>query len=242
MRVACLLMLGVAGTVLAADEEPLTTTWKILLRPQRGTATPRDLPPAGAIQPLADFQFTGPMPAHPFVLGNFVADGKFGMVSGGIQRIDGTSAAMRLVEQADQFELEGQIHVKDLGGWFMLIGWNDETGNGYAIHNVAMKESGSPWFITELRGRKAVEGTNQQIKQFEWNRPQEVKISVKEGKLTFQLGAAKVLDGEPLMNYQPGQIIFGVYDTKYGPRPVRIESLRIRAVEPAAPPDAVEVN
>lgn len=242
MRVAVLLW-GMAGAVLAADDEgALTTDWKILLRPQRGTATPRDLPPAGAIQPLADFQFTGPMPAHPFVLGNFAADGKFGMVSGGIQRIAGTSAAMRLVEQADQFELEGRIHVKDLGGWFMLIGWNEELGNGYAIHNVAMKESGSPWFITEMRGRKAVEDTNQQIKQFEWNRPQDVKVSVKEGKLTFQLGPSKVLDGEPLMNYQPGQIIFGVYDTKYGPRPVRIESLRIRAVEAAAPPAAVEMN
>lgn len=234
--IACLAAFSVPVRFLPAGEPELSARWTILHRPERGAPTPRPLPPAGVIKPLRDFQFTGPMPSHPHVLGNFAVDGTFGTVNGGIQLVQGRSAAMELVEQADQFELEGRIQMKDLGGWFLLIGWNNETGNGYAIHNTTMKESGSPWYITEMRGRKAVEGAHQKMNQFEWNKPQDVKVSMSGGKLTFQLGPSKVLNGETLPNYQPGQIIFGVYDAKYGPRPVRIESLRVRALPPAPPP------
>jgi hypothetical protein len=183
---------------------------------------------------LTELEFTGPMPAHPFVLGNFAVDGEFGIINGGIELTSGRNAAVQLAERAGDFELEGRIAMKDYGGWFLLVGWNPETGNGYAVHNCTMKESGAPWFITEMRGFAAVEGTNQELKQLEWKRFQDAKISVKQTKLLVQLGSVKVLDNEVLPNYQPGAIVFGVYDTKYGPRPVHIESLRIRAVEPAA--------
>ncbi len=176
------------------------------------------------------------MPAHPFVLGNFAVDGRFGVVNGGLQLVKGHSAALQLLDEAGSFELQGRIAMKDYGGWFMLVGWNAENGNGYAIHSCTMRESGSPWFITEMRGFKAVEGTNQELRHFDWKRTQETNIQVNEGKLTVRLGPSTVLDAEVLPNYQTGQVIFGVYDTRYGPRPVRIESLRARAL--AAQPEA----
>jgi hypothetical protein len=231
MRIA-LLLIGLAGAVAGADDpQPLSTRWTQLLRGSRPAPQPRPIPPNSPLKPLTDFSFTGPMPAHPFVLGNFAADGQFGVIGGGIELAEGRNAALQLAPLADQFELEGRIAMKDFGGWFLLVGWNDETGNGYAVHNCTMRESGSPWFITEMRGRKAVEGTNQELRQLEWNRIQDVRVAVKESQLSFQLGANKVLDGEVLPNYQPGGIIFGVYDTRYGPRPVHLDSLRIRAIE-----------
>lgn len=236
MRATLILILVSCGIVAADDPPPLTTRWTTILRASRPAPQPRPLPAGAAVKSLTEFSFTGPMPAHPFVLGNFAADGEFGVVNGGLELVTGRNAALQLVPLADQFELEGRIAMKDLGGWFLLVGWNDETGNGYAVHNCLMKESGSPWFITELRGRKAVEGTNQELKQLEWKRIQDVRVTVRDSQLTFQLGPTKVLDGEMLPNYQPGSIIFGVYDTRYGPRPVHLDSLRIRAVEPAPVP------
>ncbi len=225
----CCLAVGVAAGA-AEDPPPLSNRWTQLLRASRPQPQTRPLPASAALKPLDDLSFTGPMPAHPFVLGNFAADGRFAVVNGGIELAEGRNAALQIVPRADQFELEGRIAMKDYGGWFLLLGWNEESGNGYLIHNCTMKESGSPWFITEMRGRKAVTGTNQELRQLEWKRLQDVKLMVQDSKLTFQLGATKVLDAETLPNYQPGSIIFGVYDTRYGPRPVHLDSLRIRAV------------
>ena len=216
--------------------EPLTTRWSTLLRPSRGSPQARELPMNGPIRSLPEFQFKGPRPAHPFMLGNFAADGQFGLRNGGIEQVTGRNAAVRLVETADQFELEGRITMKDFGGWFMLLGWNEDTGNGYLVHNCTMRESGAPWFISELRGRQTVEDTTQEIMHQEWKQSQEFRVTVKEGQLTFQVGAMKILNADQLPNYQAGSVIFGVYDTRYGPRPVRIESLRVRALDPAAAP------
>lgn len=238
MRVVLVLLTClVLGPVTASAVEPtqLTTRWTQLLRASQPVPHPRPIPANAPLKPLADFSLTGPMPAHPFVLGNFAVDGQFGIVGGGIELAEGRNAALQLVPLADQFELEGRIAMKDFGGWFLLVGWNNETGNGYVVHNCTMKESGSPWFLTEMRGRKAVEGTNQELKQLEWKQIQDVRVSVRESKLTFQLGPTKVLDRESLPNYQPGALIFGVYDTRYGPRPVHLDSLRIRAIEATAP-------
>lgn len=226
-----LLSMLLTGSAFSAEPPTLSTRWTILFRPTRAAAQPQPLPPSGPVQPLSELRFTGPMPAHPFVLGNFGVDGRFGIVQGGIELVEGRNAAIRLCPHADQFELEGRIAMKDYGGWFLLVGWNEELGNGYAIHNCTMKQSGSPWFITEMRGRSAVEETTQELKQHEWRLMQDARVTVRENKLTMQVGAVKVLDEEPLPNYRPGAIIFGVYDTRYGPRPVRVESLRIRAVE-----------
>lgn len=240
MRVTLLLLLLATGTTpFAAEPVELSSQWTILHRPVRASSRPRELAANGPLKPLPNLQFTGPGPAHPFVLGNYVADGKWGVVQGGVQLAQGHSAALLLAERASNFEIEGRIAMKDYGGWFMLLGWDQESGNGYVVYNCMLKESGSPWFIAEMRGREAVEGTNQELKSVEWNRTQDARISVRDGKLSFELGRLKVFDGEELPNYRPGQVVFGVYDTRYGPRPVRIESLRIRSVPGAAasPPE-----
>jgi len=237
MRVATLSLmmafLAVCPDQHRGDESPgLSPRWTTLLRVTPSSRQAQVLSDSSPLKRLRELQFTGPMPAHPFVLGNFAVDGEFGLVNGGLELVQGKNAAIRLVEQADQFELEGRIAMKDYGGWFLLLGWNEEFGNGYAVYNCTMKQSGSPWFITEMRGRNAVEDTNQELKQLEWRQFQDVKISVRDSQLTFKLGVQTVLDAESLPNYQPGAIIFGVYDTRYGPRPVHIQSLRIRGVTP----------
>ena len=92
-----------------------------------------------------------------------------------------------------------------------------------------MKESGSPWFITEYRGDAAIDGAHQQLDGHEWRREQSFHVTVRQNELNFRVGNVQVLEGQQLTNYSTGDVIFGVYDTRYGPRPVRITALRIRA-------------
>jgi hypothetical protein len=54
---------------------------------------------------------------------------------------------------------------------------------------------------------------------------------VKDKELNLSVGKIKVLKEQLLSNYTEGDIILGVYDTKYGPRPLQIHSLRIRNLE-----------
>jgi len=180
--------------------------------------------PARNIQPLTAkdklvqldaFELTGPEPGHPFVLGNFVSDGQWGIVAGGVQRTGGKNAVLELA-RGDQFELQGVMEQIGLGGWFLLIGWDD--GHGYCLSNVLMKESGAPWFLTEFPS-------------FEWQREQPFQLQVADNKLTFNVGQTTVLEQQELKNYQPGAVILGTYDTRYGPRGVRLTSLRGRALK-----------
>lgn len=236
LALCCLVTLAQAqDTDNADDDEPeptvsepeltVSNTWEYLHRASRRARGRRPLPAASPLEPLDDLQFTGPAPGHRFVLGHFVADGAWGVVDGGIQLVDGHSAALKLAT-AQNFELEGTIDMRDFGGWFLLLGWRD--GRGYSVSNVTMRESGSPWFITEYRGDVAVPDAHEEIIQYAWRHEQDFKVTVKDKLLTFTLGRFKVLDEQSLPNYEAGDVIFGVYDTDYGPRPVSIRSLRIR--------------
>lgn len=209
-------------------ELTVTTTWTDLHRSGRRARGRRPLPANSPLEPLDDLRFTGPDPGHAFVLGNYVADGEWGVVNGGIQLVDGYNAAFKLATAGD-FELEGVIDMRDYGGWFLLLGWHD--GRGYSVSNVTMRESGSPWFITEYRGSVANPEAHEHIISHEWRREQEFKVVVKENRLTFTLGRFDVLEDQALAGYQAGDVIFGVYDTRYGPRPVSIRSLRIRSLD-----------
>lgn len=230
-----LIYLSSLSTAQDADDEDdaeleltVTDSWEYLHRAGRRARGRRPLPANSRIEPLDDLRFTGPAPGHPFVLGNYVADGTWGVVNGGIQLVDGYNAAFRLATARD-FELEGTIDMREYGGWFLLIGWRD--GRGYSISNVTMRESGSPWFITEYRGDAAIPEAHEEIIQHEWRREQEFTVTVKENLLTFTLGRLDVLDEQALPNYDGGDVIFGVYDTRYGPRPVSIRVLRIRSLD-----------
>lgn len=183
------------------------------------------LPASSKLKSLAELQFTGPYPAHPYYLGNYAADGKWGLVNGYIQRLDGNEAALQLFWGED-FELEGIIEQKEFGGFFLLLGWDQE--HGYAISNITYKVSGSPWHVSELRGGKAVEGKSIEYDHLKWDGEQPFRLAVKDKRVTLKIGRFDFLDA-PLENYKPGQVILGVYKTEYGCKPVRIKSLRVRS-------------
>jgi hypothetical protein len=229
------------GAIVAADDldkdlnkpipaktTALTKNWTVLHLGNRRDQSSKPLPKQSKLQPLDEFELTGPEPGHAFVLGNFVSDGTWGVINGAIQLAGGRNGAVRLARAGD-FELEGTIEMDRYGGWFLLVGWDE--GRGYSISNVTMKESGSPWFITEYRGSTAIPESHQVVARHDWERSQVVKVSVKNKVLTFTLGKLEVLKEQKLENYEEGDVIFGVYDTRYGPRPVKIHALRIRALE-----------
>ncbi len=199
---------------------------EVIYAPVRARAAQGTFPKSLRVKQLHDFEFTGPMPSHPFVLGNFVSDARWAVVDGYLQAISGHDGALQLA-WANEFQLEGVIEQAGFGGWFMLVGWDE--GRGFAIHNVTMKESGSPWFITEFRGGKAIEGRSHEITKVEWKGEQPFRLQIVDEKLSLNVGRHRVFENQALPGYTEGQIILGIHDTRYGPRPLRIKSLKIQA-------------
>lgn len=208
--------------------EKLDTNWRVLVNPARRARGRRALPENGPLVNIPNLELTGPEPGHPFVLGHYADDGKWGIVDGSVVLVEGRNAALKL-GRAQNFELEGVIEMGDEGGWYLLVGWDE--GRGYSIINIGFRESPSPWFITEYRGGAAIPGAHQQVAKFAWHKEQVLKLSIKGSELNLHVGKIAVLKQQNLPNYDAGDIILGVYDTKYGPRPVRIKSLRIRNLE-----------
>lgn len=206
-----------------AGSRPVT-----LCLPIRGAPPLAPLPKKSKLISLDEFQLTGPNPSHPFILGNFAADGRWGMVQGTVGVIEGKNAALQLAWAGD-FTLEGVMEQTGLGGCFWLLGWHD--GHGYALHNVVMKESGSPWFITEFRGNKAIEGRTLELEKFDWKGEQPFVLRVQNQRFSLNVGKFHVFDQQIMEAYHPGRLIFGVYDTRYGPKTVRIKSMKIQAAE-----------
>lgn len=205
----------------------LTDKWKVLVNPVKPRAGLVELTKKSPIQNVGEFTFTGPMVGHPFGLGDFAADGRWALVDGVAAPVDGKNALIHLTG-AEQFEMEGIIHQEKYGGWLILIGWNQ--GHGYSLSNVTLKESGSPWFICEYRGGKAIEATNNEVKQFEWKGNQPLRLLVKDKQLTVVVGKTAIVEDYPLENYSAGDLFLGTYDTRYGPKPIGVRSLRVRAV------------
>lgn len=200
--------------------------WTVLhLRSSRLKGT-RPLPKLAKVKSLEEFSLVGPKPGHPFVLGNFSADGKFGLIDGYVQRLNGHDAALSLC-WADNFELEGIMEHAGFGGWFLLVGW--DKGHGYGLSNVNMKVSGCPWYITEFRGSKAIEDKTTRLDDFDWKHEQPFKLTVKNKELTLEVGRFRVIS-MPLENYKAGEVIFGIYETEYGTKPIRVKSLRVRSI------------
>lgn len=212
----------------SAAPEKLDTKWHILVNPARRVLGRRDLPKEGPLVNVRNLELTGPAPGHPFVLGQYADDGKWGYVDGSVVLVEGRNASLKL-GHAENFELEGILELGNEGGWFILLGWDE--GRGYSIINIGFRESPSPWFITEYRGGAAIADAHQQVAKFAWQKDQPMRLTVKDRELNFQVGKVEVLKQQTLANYSAGDIILGVYDTKYGPRPVQIQSLRIRNLE-----------
>ncbi|WP_437227187.1 hypothetical protein SH661x_000219 [Planctomicrobium sp. SH661] len=201
--------------------------WTTLFQPVRAVPPVAPLPKKSKLVPLDDLELTGPKPSHPFVLGNFSTNGHWGLLNGTVGVTDGNDAALQLA-WADEFELEGVIEQSGLGGCFWLVGWDE--GRGYGIHNVVMKDSGSPWFISEFIRNKAVEDGTTELEKFDWKGEQSFRMTVEKKTFSLDIGRFHVFKELEMENYQPGRVILGVYDTRYGPKPIRIKSLKIRAL------------
>jgi len=227
------------GSLLLAADKPdakpagqdkgftLTNKWVVLVNPSARVRGRRPLPENGPIQNLQELKFTGPKPKHPFVLGEFAEDGEFGLVDGALQQVSGGSAAVQFPE-ADEFELEGIMEHTEHGGWFMAVGW--DSGRGYVLSNVTMKDSGSPWHVTELRGSAATPDGTEELEHFEWLRSQPFRLSVSKKELTLEVGERTVADHVAMPHYEKGRVLLGVYNTRYGPKKLRVQSLRMRAL------------
>jgi hypothetical protein len=209
-----------------ANQFQLTDKWVVLVNPVGKIRGRRPLPDKGLVQNVAELKFVGPQPRHPFVLGEFAADGEFGIVDGSLQLMRGANAAIQLPE-ADEFELEGVMEHVEVGGWFMGIGW--DSGRGYILSNVTMKDSGSPWFVSEMRGSSTVPDGTEELEHFEWLRSQPFRLSVVNKEVSLEVGERTVIDHVPVPHYEKGRVLIGVYDTRYGPKKLKIHSLRMRA-------------
>lgn len=214
----------------AAETTPLALTvtdkWSVLVNPVRPRAGVVPISPKAPIHNIETFEFKGPQVGHPFCLGDFIEDGQFAFANGAATAVEGKNALLSLAV-ADEFELEGILELDGLGGWLMLLGWHE--GHGYSLSNVTLKDSGSPWFVCEYRGNEAIVPTNNEVRQLQWNGANPFRMVVKDSQLTVQVDKAFVVENYPLENYSAGELMIGTYDTRYGPRPLKIKSLRIRS-------------
>ncbi len=211
------------------DEELLLTPkWHVAFLNQRPLPGTIPLPEQTPFKVLDDLEFTGPFENDPFLLGRVKVDGQWALIDGFLARSAGRNAAIK-VAKADQFELEGKINAEGLGGWFMLLGWAD--GNGYAIYNVNLKTSGSPWHICEFRGGEGIESTHQETSRYECRGVESFRLRVNDDQVSMKIETTMILENYPMRNYNLGDVIIGTYDTKYGAKTLKIQSLRLRAIE-----------
>lgn len=216
---------GEAAVVSAPLEITLNDQWTVLYKAGRSRPEVMPFPEKGPLQSIPKFTLTGAMEGHPFGLGEFHADGTWGISQGVVTVVAEKNALLRLTA-ADQFELEGLVTQEGTGGWFLLFGWNQE--HGYSLSNFVLRDSPSPWFFTEYSASKAIPDTNQDIKKYEWRGEQPLRMSIVNQQLNLTVGETVIAKEFPLDNYSPGEVFLGTYDTRYGPRKVAVKSLRVR--------------
>ena len=172
-----------------------------------------------------DLAFTGPDPGDPSRLGKFQTNGKWALRAGHLVRTGGDNAAL-VIASADDFELQGLVDADGLGGWFVLLGWH--KGTGYALYNVTLKTSGSPWILAEFKDGKPLADEQREINRHKWKGTQPMWLNVVDQKLSLKVGKQTIVNEHDLPNYQPGRLMIGTYHTQYGAKNVRIQTLRIR--------------
>lgn len=214
-------------------EEPLTPEWRTVVPWTGEHAAARRIPG------LPGLTFTGPKPNDPFLLGEYsVSDGDWTNSPAGIAPPAGENAAIELFRGGD-FELEGTMTHTGFGGWFLLIGWKESGGqgspggSGYCISNVTTRALGSPWSLTEIQGGAAVPRRTAEYRSLDWKREQPFRLTVAAQRVTLTVGKETALRAQRLANYDGGQVILGTYRTGYGPKPLVLNSARVRT--PPAP-------
>jgi hypothetical protein len=194
----------------------------------------RKLAPAKAVKGQllpelrTDVRFTGPKPGDPFHLGEFRTDGGWRIADRLLVAPPDTAVALRIAT-ADTFSLEIDADAGAPGGWFVWFGADDR--NGYVLSNVTLKTSGSPWMLCEMRDGTCRADTFRELGRSNWKGVQKLMLSVGgnsrgEYRLEAALNGKAMFDAVELPAYVEGDIVLGTYGTRYGTKPVRIQSIR----------------
>lgn len=186
---------------------------------------PKALEDESLVTAFKGLSLTGVKPDDDVLLGTFKSDGDWGISRAGMLPMSKNAAL--LVAKADGFELEGEMSAEGLGGWFFLVGLKE--GHGYLLYNVTLKTSGSPWIVSELRDGRCLEGTHAEVVRHVWKGYQPFRLQVEKKRLQLLVGKDHVVKDLDLDNYHEGEVVVGAYDGKYGPKPLRIRSMRVRA-------------
>jgi hypothetical protein len=208
----------------------LTRRWKTLLLLRSSRHKTKPIPADMPLQPVINMTFAGPHPGHPHLLGKYDADGRFILHQGYLQQESGKAALVQL-PKADSFDLEGIVNLKGEGSWLILLGWNAETNSGYCLYQPQLRVSGGPFHICRIEKGKTVPKSDQEIANVDLNGEGALRIRVLEKALSLQVLDQAIARDYFLKNYQPGHIMIGTYNSRYGPKKLGIRSLRIRKVE-----------
>lgn len=208
----------------------LTERWKTLLllrnKRQKSQPIPADMP----VRAVINMSFEGPHPTHPHLLGKYEADGRFIMHEGCLQQESGHSALIQL-PTADSFDLEGLVNLKGEGSWLILLGWDVETNSGYCLYQPQLRVSGGPFHICRIEKGKTVTDSDREIANVDLNGEGALRIRVLEKELSMQVLDQLIVHDYTLKHYQPGAIMIGTYNSRYGPKKLGIASLRMRLAE-----------
>ena len=179
-----------------------------------------------SLAPKVSFVGVGPVLKDPFHIHEYRPDGSWS-VANRVLVPNGKNCLLGL-GTAGEFELEGYLSAEGLGGWLLVLGWQPEEQEGFVVYNVTLRESGSPWHLDHVhKGRVTLED-HREVTRFEWKEAQKFRMAVIDEKLSLAVGEKLLYDAIELPEYQPGLVAIGTYDTHYGPKPLRIGSLRIR--------------
>ncbi|MEZ6046007.1 MAG: hypothetical protein R3C11_10595 [Planctomycetaceae bacterium] len=210
-----------------------TGEWTIKFIDKNPSPKPSLLPKDAGLQVLHDFRFTGARLDNEHLLGNFSSESEWYVQRGYLLPVDKKDSALRIATVED-FELEGIWNAEGRGGWFLMFGYHD--GHGYVLENTQFisKESGSPWHLAELRGGQGIKESFFEVVDehlFEWKEDQPVRLAIRNKELSLKVGKSQLLKDVPLPNYGVGDVIVGTFKGRYDPKPLKIKSLRIRAVK-----------
>ncbi len=200
--------------------------WTVLHLEKKPSKLPKVIPTKSHLKPLFGLKLIGSHPEEPFLFGKFTSASSWYIENGYLQPVEPQNSALHL-GVAEDFELQGIFNVEGQGGWYMLLGW--ENQHGYLLHNVTLKKSGSPWHLEEIRGSKGILETHQEFYRHEWKGDQQFRLSIKDKQLTLKVGDEVLTEKFLLPNYHTGELILGTYTTPYGPKPLKVRSLRIRS-------------
>ena len=113
----------------------------------------------------------------------------------------------------------------------ILIGWDPETTSGYCLYQPQLRVSGGPFHLCRIEKGKTVPDSDREISNVDLNGEGALRMRVLDKELSLQVLDHLIVHDYTLKHYQPGHIMIGTYDSRYGPKKLGIGSLRIRKAE-----------